>query len=92
MPGFGGVTLRAWRRSRGWDVPELARQLRRAAGKAGVQIAAHDGLIRMIYAWERGDHEISERYELLYRALGLAADQRPRPVGRRRPRRAAGYA
>ena len=77
MPGFGGVTLRAWRRSRGWDVPELARQLRRAAGKAGVQIAAHDGLIRMIYAWERGDHEISERYELLYRALGLAADQRP---------------
>ena len=75
MPGFDGVTLRAWRRSRGWDVPELARQLRRAADKAGVQIAAHDGLIRMIYAWERGDHEISERYELLHRALGFAPDQ-----------------
>ena len=74
MPGFDGVTLRAWRRSRGWDVPELARQLRRAAGKAGVQIAAHDGLIRMIYAWERGDHEISERYELLHQALGFAPD------------------
>jgi tetratricopeptide (TPR) repeat protein len=28
----------------------------------------------MIYAWERGDHQISERYALLYRALGLAAD------------------
>ena len=53
-------------------MPELARQLRRAAGEAGVQIAAHDGLIRMIYAWERGDHEISERYELLHRALGFA--------------------
>jgi hypothetical protein len=25
----------------------------------------------MIYAWERGDHAISERYELLYRKLGL---------------------
>ena len=74
MPGSDGVTLRAWRRSRGWDVPELARQLRRAAGKAGVQVAAHDGLIRMIYAWERGDHEVSERYELLYRALGFAPD------------------
>ncbi|HEX4398044.1 MAG TPA: hypothetical protein VH136_10435, partial [Trebonia sp.] len=29
---------------------------------------------RMIYAWERGDHEVSERYELLYRALGFAPD------------------
>jgi tetratricopeptide (TPR) repeat protein len=25
----------------------------------------------MIYAWERGDHDLSERYELLYRALGF---------------------
>src|SRR5260370_13468728 len=25
----------------------------------------------MIYGWERGDHEVSERYELLYCALGL---------------------
>ena len=29
----------------------------------------------MIYAWERGDHQISERYELLYRALGFTARQ-----------------
>ena len=27
-----GGTLRAWRRSRGWDVPDMARRLRRAAG------------------------------------------------------------
>jgi transcriptional regulator with XRE-family HTH domain len=74
MPGSDGVALHAWRRSRGWDVPELARQLCRASGKAGVQIAAHDDLIRMIYAWERGDHEVSERYELLYRALRFAPD------------------
>ncbi len=73
MPGFDGATLRVWRRSRGWDVPEMARQLRTAARKAGVHVATHAGLIRMIYAWERGDHDLSERYELLYRKLGLAA-------------------
>jgi hypothetical protein len=49
-------------------VPELARQLRRAASEP---IAAHDGLVRMIRGWERGDHRLSERYELLYRRLGL---------------------
>jgi tetratricopeptide (TPR) repeat protein len=68
MPGFDSATLRAWRRSRGWDVPEMARQLRTAARAAGVHVAAHAGLIRMIYAWERGDHALSERYALLYRA------------------------
>jgi tetratricopeptide (TPR) repeat protein len=80
MPGLGSEMLRAWRRSRGWDVPELARQLRRAAREADVTVAAPPGLIRMIYDWERGDHDLSERYELLYRALGLGAreyDERP---------------
>lgn len=73
MSGLDGEMLRAWRRSRGWDVPELARQLRRAAREADVTVAAPAGLIRMIYAWERGDHDLSERYELLYRALGFGA-------------------
>jgi transcriptional regulator with XRE-family HTH domain len=71
MPGLDGEMLRAWRRSRGWDVPELARQLRRAARESGASVAAPAGLVRMIYAWERGDHDLSERYELLYQALGL---------------------
>lgn len=70
MPGIEGNTLREWRRARGWDVPQLARQLRRAAREP---IAAHDGLVRMIRSWERGAHALSERYELLYRALGLPA-------------------
>ena len=64
MTRIDSGTLRQWRRSRGWDVPEMARRLRRAAAEP---VAAHDGLVRMIRAWERGDHEISERYELLYR-------------------------
>ena len=71
MPGIDGGTLRSWRRSRGWDVPEVARQLRHAARGSGIHVAAHAGLIRMIYAWERGDHDLSERYELLYRELGF---------------------
>jgi hypothetical protein len=73
MPGIDGAMLREWRRSRGWDVPEMAQRLRRAAREAGVPVATLTGLVRMIYAWERGDHGLSERYELLYRrALGLA--------------------
>ena len=64
MPGIDGATLRAWRRSRGWDVPEVAQRLRRAAREAGVPVATRDGLVRMIYAWERGDHKLTERYEL----------------------------
>ena len=74
MPGIDGETLRAWRRSRGWDVPKAARELRRASNEP---IAAHEGLVRMIRSWERGDHELTERYELLYRALGL--DQAAQP-------------
>jgi hypothetical protein len=70
MPRIDGETLRAWRRSRGWDVPEMARRLRRAAGDE--HMPAHDSLIRQIRRWERpGTHELSERYELLYRRIGL---------------------
>jgi hypothetical protein len=76
-----GATLRAWRRSRGWDVPEMARQLRRAAQATGTPIADHDGLIRMIRDRERGRHAFSERYELLYRALGYGDDEPAPPAG-----------
>lgn len=70
MTGIDGGTLREWRRTRGWDVPKTARELRRVADEP---VAAHDALVRMIRSWERGDHELSERYELLYRRLGLEA-------------------
>jgi transcriptional regulator with XRE-family HTH domain len=85
MAMINGGELREWRRSRGWDVPELARRLRRTADEP---IAAHEGLIRMIRAWERGDHRPSERYELLHRRLGLpsgnetGADPQPPPTRR----------
>jgi hypothetical protein len=70
MTGIDGEMLREWRRSRGWDVAKTARELRRVASEP---IAAHDALVRMIRGWERSDHELSERYELLYRRLGLEA-------------------
>jgi transcriptional regulator with XRE-family HTH domain len=76
MIADNGGELREWRRSRGWDVPELARRLRRAADEP---VAAHDGLVRMIRAWERGDHHPSERYELLYRRLGLPPRDKNEP-------------
>jgi hypothetical protein len=69
-----GRSLREWRRSRGWDVRKTARELRHVASET---VAAHDALVRMIRGWERGDHDLSERYELLYRRLGLEA-ARPR--------------
>src|SRR5207244_532145 len=47
---IGGEMLRAWRRSRGWDVPEMERRLRQAAGDEPV--SAHDALVRMIRRWE----------------------------------------
>jgi len=78
MPGIDGATLREWRRSRGWDVPEMERRLRRAARETGVSIADDQGLKRMIYAWERGSHKLTERYELLYaKALDLEPERLP---------------
>lgn len=74
MPGTDGQTLRDWRRARGWDVPEMARRIRQAAGDDAVP--AHDALVRMIRRWERGGSGLSERYELLYREA-LASGRPP---------------
>ena len=45
-------TLRRWREARGWDVPRMARELRKAARDSGEDIAAHHGLVKMIPQWE----------------------------------------
>lgn len=65
MPAIHGEVLREWRRSRGWDVPEMARRIRQAAGDEPLPV--HDALVRMVRRWERGTSGLSERYELLYR-------------------------
>jgi len=59
-------TLRQWRESRGWDVPRMARELRKAARDTGEDVAAHHGLVKMIPQWERGNRAPRERYRLLY--------------------------
>jgi hypothetical protein len=69
MSSITGHDLEKWRRARGWDKAETARRLRGAAN--GSPVAGHKVLARMIASWERGDHAVSERYELLYRALGF---------------------
>src|SRR5690349_1429747 len=61
-----GETLRWWRESSGWDVPRMARELRKAARDSGEDVAAHRGLVKMIPQWERGGRVPRERYRLLY--------------------------
>ena len=59
-------TLRQWRESQGWDVPRMARELRKGARDTGEDVAAHHGLVKMIPQWERGARAPRERYRLLY--------------------------
>jgi transcriptional regulator with XRE-family HTH domain len=75
-----GENLRRWRESKGWDVPRMARELRKVARDTGEDVAAHHGLVKMIPQWERGGRAPRERYRLLYlkvfedMAVGLSQD------------------
>ena len=66
MTDVTSETLRLWRESKGWDVPRMARELRKAARDTGEDVAAHHGLVKMIPQWERGNRAPRERYRLLY--------------------------
>src|SRR6266567_8100353 len=69
-----GSWLRAERQARQWDVPEMARQVRRASGDP--HLPGLRDLRRMIRGWEAGEHALSERYRLLYAtAFGMAGDE-----------------
>ena len=72
-------TLRRWRVSQGWDVPRMARELRKAARDTGEDVAAHHGLVKMIPQWERGNRAPRERYRLLYLKVfkDIAAEASP---------------
>jgi hypothetical protein len=64
-----GESLRLWRESKGWDVPRMAREIRKVARDSGEDVAAHHGLVKMIPQWERGTRAPRERYRLLYRKI-----------------------
>ena len=66
MTDVTSQTLRRWREAQGWDVPRMARELRKAARDTGEDVAAQHGLVKMIPHWERGDRAPRERYRLLY--------------------------
>ncbi|MEV5712031.1 transcriptional regulator [Actinoallomurus sp. NPDC052274] len=67
--------IRAERKARGWDKPEMARRLAHAAGDARASLPDHETLLGYVKRWERGAVGISERYRMLYaRAFGLAEE------------------
>jgi transcriptional regulator with XRE-family HTH domain len=72
-------SLRRWREAKGWDVPRMARELRKAARDTGEDVAAHHGLVKMIPQWERGGRAPRERYRLLYLKVfeDIAGDMSP---------------
>lgn len=67
--------VREWRRSRLWDVAEMARRLRLAASGADLTgLPAARNLKRNVWRWE-AEGLRNERYELLYaKALGVAPE------------------
>jgi len=70
-----GSWLRAERQARQWDVPEMARQVRKAA-RDDPHLPELRDLRRMIRSWEAGEHALSERYRLLYAtAFGIGPDE-----------------
>ena len=69
MTDVTSQTLRLLRESQGWDVPRMARELRKAARDTGEDVAAHHGLVKMIPQWERGSRAPRERYRLLYQKI-----------------------
>jgi transcriptional regulator with XRE-family HTH domain len=76
QPGLGAA-LRAQRQARGWNVPEMARQLREAAKASGDKsVPGNKALCTYIRRWERGTIGPSERYRLHYcKAFGLPPDR-----------------
>ncbi len=61
-----GAWLRAQRRARSWDAPQMARQLARAAGDRRDTLPSKECLLVYIRRWERGEVSVSERYQFLY--------------------------
>ena len=75
VPRAWAARIRNERKNRGWDKPEMARQLARAAGAGRASLPSYDSLLTYVKRWERGVTGISERYRLLYAAaFDLAED------------------
>ena len=70
-----GWVVKEWRRSRLWDVAEMARRLRLAASGAELTgLPTARNLKRNVWRWE-AEGLRNERYELLYaRALGVSPE------------------
>jgi tetratricopeptide (TPR) repeat protein len=79
MSEQAGAWLRREREARGWDRPEMARQLIAAArSKGDSRMPGVKSLTHNIYRWENGDG-VSQRYMLAYcAAFGIGPAEFPR--------------
>ncbi len=76
MSSSYGEWLRKQRQVRGWNVPEMCRQLRRAASSVGDNLPGNECLNTMVRRWENGSGGVSERYRLHYcKAFRLMPDE-----------------
>lgn len=70
-----GTWLRKQRQARGWNMPEMAHQLRRAAKASGDVLPGPGALVRYVRRWEEGHNGVSERYRLHFcKAFGIEPD------------------
>ncbi len=90
MRRSAGARLRAERKLRLWDVPEMARQLAGAAGTSRRTLPAHDVLVGYVRRWESGRSGISDRFRMLYAAaFGMTEEDLFPPAGHARHEGAA---
>ncbi len=73
MTTVGGEVLQQLREDRGWSYARFAAQLERAATRMGRGLPGRESLVRMIRAWEDGEHRPRDYYALFI--LVYANDQ-----------------
>jgi ribosome-binding protein aMBF1 (putative translation factor) len=88
VPAYAAALRRA-RAERGWSRPRLAHEVGRAMRQGGEEPPGHESLVRMLRAWENGEHRPDgHNREQLAKVLGAASSSRetaPRGLHRESP-------
>jgi transcriptional regulator with XRE-family HTH domain len=71
VPAYAALLRRA-RSDRGWSRPRLAYELARVMREGGQEPPGHESLVRMLRAWENGEHRPDDHNrEQLAKVLGV---------------------